>query len=439
MEINLVHVPISTLIKTYVEVKGEDLGSQNKFTDFKELSSKLQELIVKKCGNDKLNVSKEPIRLTIYSNNNPDLTIIDTPGVDFNNENNKMTKDILFNYVKDESSIILYTHNVDQVNFNLTQLKNNPIITTIQEVDKDFNRTIGIFTKIDTVPFSHSSQNNENDPITIVKKVITRDSKDTKSEYNFFKHGFIATKGRAMNDSISSLEDNYLKEREFFSSHPVMRYISLPENFTVESLTEKIKKLLYENSSVRKNLVTMHKSLKDKTQECQNELLKYGTEYIGYTNDTKNSYATSLLNNFCELIERVFSAKMPQLSDNAACHKLKEIYADFLKNYSKNKYTPGTNIKNEDIVRIIKLTEGDRLSGFPESEVIYSLLESEMDILREEVKIYLDTVNDIVRECVKNLITRVFCRFPKLMDRVEELVTQFLENVKFRNIFINDF
>jgi hypothetical protein len=335
----------------------------------------------------------------------------------------------LFKYIKDENSIILYTINIDQPNFSLSLIKNNAIISVIKEVDNVFIRTIGIFTKLDNI--QHIPHNNESDPINIVKKIITKDPKDHNPEYHFLKNGFLALKNRNMTaTSISSVEDNYLKEREFFSSHPVLRYISLPENFTTESLTEKLKKLFYENSTVRKNLVTMHKSLKEKIQECQTELLKYGTDYIGYTNDTKNTYATSLLNNFCEMVERVFSAKMPTLQDNATSHKLKEIYSEFLKNYSKNRYTPASNIKNEEIIKIIKLTEGDRLSGFPESEVIYSLLENELENLRELVTNYLDSINDLVRECIKNSITRIFCRFPKMMDRVEEIVTVFLEQVK---------
>ena len=71
-----------------------------------------------------------------------------------------------------------------------------------------------------------------------------------------------------------------------------------------------------------------------------------------------------------------------------------------------------------------------RLSGFPESEVIYSLLENELENLRDLVASYLESINDIVRECIKNCITRIFCRFPKMMDRVEEIVTIFLEKVK---------
>jgi hypothetical protein len=410
------------------------MGSDsNKFLDFKQLQNKLVELINKKCGSEKENIIVDPIRLSIYSNSNPDITIIDLPGVEIQQDSslsNKVCKEILFKYIKDENSIILYTINIDQSNFNLSLLKNNAIMSVIREVDSVFNRTIGIFTKIDQVPHV-PSHNNDSDPINIVKKIITKDQKDPNPEFHFLKHGFLALKNRNTTiTSISSIEDNYIKEREFFSSHPVLRFLSLPENFTIESLTEKLKKLFYEHSNVRKNLVTMHKSLKDKIQECQLELLKYGTDYIGYTNDTKNTYATSLLNNFCEMVERVFSAKMPTLQDNATSHKLKEIYSEFLKNYSKNRYTPASNIKNEEIIRIIKLTEGDRLSGFPESEVIYSLLENELENLRDLVSSYLESISDLVRECIKNCITRIFCRFPKMMDRVEEIVTIFLEQVK---------
>lgn len=416
IEIKLVHETSS--MKPYAEFTNEEGLVGQKYQDFLQVRSKLSELFQKKVGNEKI-VSKDPIKLTIHSQYNPDVTLIDLPGLD---EDVKNSSDVTFNYIKDESSIILYVQNVNCENFTKIfepSSKNNYVLQNIKNVDKEFTRTIGIFTKVDLL---QPNSNNEN--FILLKKILL-----SYDNNEILKHPFIVLKNRGASDN-SSIEDHLLKERGYFTTHNVFRSMTIPEQITLESLVDKIKKLIYSDPNVKKNLVTMHKILKEKTGECQKELLKFGTDYIGYTNDTKNTYATSLINNFCELIEKTFSGKMSDTSENLTSHRLKEIYVDFLKQY-KTGYNPSSNIKNEEIIRIIKMTEGDTLSGFPESEVIYNLLEDDMENLRGQMKNYVDTISDITRESVKEIMVRVFCRFPKLLDRIEELMNGFIDEVIF--------
>ncbi len=401
---------------SFFEVISEEQFKGRKF-DLGELKTKLTEILSKE---DK--VRTDPIKIFISSDRAPDLTLVDLPGYD---ETIKTTQEIIFNYAKKESNLLLFVENANSEHFSdeMGNLRNNKIVKIIEEVDKEFQRTVGVITKADILFHSGGHHTLNNEAVNLIKKLL---SKENTPEHPF---SFILVKNRS--DSKVKIEDNLYKEREYFSTH--MRSLTSTQ-FTVDSLSDKLKNMVFVHADVKRNMVTLNKTLKDKLSECQKSLLQYGTEYIQFTNDTKNTYVTSLVNSFCENIERIFSGKMQENSDNSANHELKQIYSDFL--LKKNKYTPGSAIKNEEIIKIIKLTEGDRLSGFPESEVIYSLLDKEIETLRNEVKAYLDTVNDITRETVKNQTQRVFCRFPRLNERIEELMNVFLDQVS-RDIFNN--
>ena len=52
----------------------------NKITDFDKIRSKIEEFTDKLAGNNKGIVNK-PIKLTVYSPEAPDLTLIDLPGI----------------------------------------------------------------------------------------------------------------------------------------------------------------------------------------------------------------------------------------------------------------------------------------------------------------------------------------------------------------------
>lgn len=85
-----------------------------KFTDFDEVRDKINELTDKDAGVRK-GIIKEAIKLTIYSPDCPDLTIIDLPGItkiplsnsDQPGNIEELTKSLAADYCKDDRTIIL--------------------------------------------------------------------------------------------------------------------------------------------------------------------------------------------------------------------------------------------------------------------------------------------------------------------------------------------
>jgi hypothetical protein len=279
------------------------------------------------------------------------------------------------------------------------------------EVDPTGDRTIGVLTKVDIM-----------DRGTNCKAILM-------NEEIPLKNGYVALKNRSQQEIMDglSIKDALVREKEYFINNPIYRFMAHNEYFGIEVLVEKLKRLFFEH--LKKFLPSIYLGLKLKIKECQEVLETFGTDYLMYHNETdKHTFTISLINQFSDCVERLFSSKMAKLEDNITSHKIRMHAIDFLQKYSKD-YKPSEKANNEDIIRILKQTEGDRLPGFPESEVIFSLLSEEIILLQDEVKEYLDEINSLSSTALKNILTKMFSRFPKLLDRTEELLNVFIEEV----------
>ena len=190
---------------SYFEVKSDEQFIGKKF-DLGELKTKLTEILSKE---DK--VRTDPIKIIITSDRAAELTLVDLPGYD---ETIKTTKEIIFNYAKKESNMLLFVENANSEHFidEMSDLKNNKIVKIIEDVDREFQRTVGVITKADIL--FHSGGGNHtsnNETVNLIKKLL---SKENTPEHPF---PFILVKNRA--DSNVKIEDNLYKEREYFSTH----------------------------------------------------------------------------------------------------------------------------------------------------------------------------------------------------------------------------
>lgn len=115
------------------------------------MRDRINELTDKDAGLKK-GIIKEAIKLTIYSPDCPDLTIIDLPGItkvplkDSDQPENieELTKELCSHYCSDERTIILC---VVPANQDLTTQDALKMATKV--LDKEGVRTIGVITKID--------------------------------------------------------------------------------------------------------------------------------------------------------------------------------------------------------------------------------------------------------------------------------------------------
>lgn len=123
-----------------------DVDKTKKFTNFEEVCRRIIEETDKVAGTNK-NIVNDPIKLTVFSSDCPDLTIIDLPGItriDIAGQKDvyKVTSEMAGHYCKDERTIILCVipGNAD--------LSTSEGLKMAREFDKDGSRTIGVITKV---------------------------------------------------------------------------------------------------------------------------------------------------------------------------------------------------------------------------------------------------------------------------------------------------
>ena len=67
------------------------------------------------------------------------------------------------------------------------------------------------------------------------------------------------------------------------------------------------------------------------------------------------------------------------------------------------------------------------MSGFPNGDVIYLLLDEKLEELREEINTFSEDIYVTVNQLFKTIINRFFARFPKALNSIEELIISFLD------------
>ncbi len=186
--------------------------------EISKLKTKLSEILSKEPQ-----VRSEPIKVVISSYRAPDLTILDLPGYD---HTNKITKEIIFNYAKEESNLLVLVETAKSEKFTveMMNLNNHKIMKIFQQIDKEFSRrTVGVITKADMVIQSggNYSANNSasNEILNLIKKLL---SKETSAELPF---SFILVKNRS--DTNTKIEDNQYKERLFQHTYEVSNIYSV--------------------------------------------------------------------------------------------------------------------------------------------------------------------------------------------------------------------
>ena len=281
----------------------------------------------------------------------------------------------------------------------------------VKNYDRSLERTMVVFTKTDLLP------NNFN--FNKIKQFL-KDSNDTFSP----KYGFVCCK----TNFPAHIEppDQARLEREYFCNHKTFQFLSINDYFTLDTVGEKITKWIYEQYDFKKCLIYAYGKLQERMTFVDSELQKYGSEFLDFSSQSKDLYLQSLINVFCETVEKTFSGKCEIEEYNICNTNLRREYMDFLGNQTE--FKPSTTFKDKDIIETIQKTEDSALSGFPSGDVIYALLDKVMEELRNELRNFLDRINDITTQLIKNIIQRYFARFPKAINSIEELIIGFCES-----------
>lgn len=309
----------------------------------------------------------------------------------------------------------------------------------INEIDPTGKQTFSVLTKIDLC---------DKQTLEEIKTKLTSLEQNKNKSHNTFENplnSFVILKNKpeSQNYSINTIGGESLalflrKEKDYFRSIISLRSLSLNEHFGYECLVDKLKKALLQIQIT--GFPKIFEETKSKISDCQDEMQKFGTEYLYLQNDTESSkvsYMNTLVSHFADDIDAKFSGKLTKTKSSSSessltNSSLKKLYYEFLQDYKSNHSVnlPSKSVSNEEIIQIIKVNEADGLSGFPQAEVIHLVLEKEVGKLRAKVKEFAEEVINLIVTSVKLCTDSQFCRFPPLLERIEEIVNSFLESVR---------
>ena len=279
----------------------------------------------------------------------------------------------------------------------------------IKNFDPELERTMVVFTKCDMLPSNFNYDN---------FKIFLKDTNEIFSP----KFGFVCVKANF--PSYIQASDQTRIEREYFFNHNQFQIYNINDFFTLDVVAEKIIKWIYDTEEFKKNIVNIYNKLMDRSKFVNSELLKLGSEDFDFTSQSKDLYLQSMINAFCETVEKIFTDKSKIEEYLLFNLKLKRIYLDFLCPYPD--FRPSYTFKNKEIIEIIQKTKDITLSDFPSDDLVYILLDKEFENLRNELNDYFDNIYEIVNQLFINIINRYFARFPKALTSIQELIISYL-------------
>ena len=137
------------------------------------------------------------------------------------------------------------------------------------------------------------------------------------------------------------------------------------------------------------------------------------------------NYLNQIVNKYSEHYEQIFAGKSPDLEENMSNHTLKLYYSQFLDNCT---YNPSEKIHKTFITEMLIRSEGDRLSGFPESDVFHEILNNEYENIKLEVIVFYERVYEIIIKNTYSLTEKYLKRFPPLKAKIFEIVNEYIDD-----------
>ena len=396
MEIRFMH----TLEDVSPMIQIEEVGK--KFTHFPDCSKKIAEL---QMGTSDSNEGMA-LRMTVTSNTSADMYVISTCEQDTGNQS---ASTLLKEALAPSSNFIVLVMEAIYLNDDFKQ-KREHWFNLIRNYDSDLSRTMVVFTKCDVLPNNFNFNK---------IKAFLKESNDVFSP----KYGFVCVKTNYMAHIEPS--DHARMEREYFCNHKTFGYLNINDYFTLDTAGEKFTRWIYETNDFKKTMSLAYTQMQERMKFVDSELDKFGKDFLDFSTQRKDLFLQGMMNVFCQTVEKAFSGNCDVEEYNLSNVKISSLYADFLDKYID--YKPSISFKNDAIIDAIQKTEGTALSGFPNGDVIYMLLDDKLEELREEINTFAEDIYVTVNQLFKTIINRFFSRFPKALNPIEELIISFLD------------
>lgn len=386
---------------------GEFLHKPNEmFSDFQKIREEIEAETDKLTGSNK-GVSNKPIRLKIYSPHVLNLTLVDLPGMtripvgDQPPDIEKQIRSMILEYISNPNAIIL---SVSAAN---TDLANSDGIQLAKEVDPEGNRTIGVITKLDIMDRGTDAFD------VLTGKVIP------------LRLGFVGVVNRSQQDIQTGkpIRDAVKDEAAFFSKHP--QYRAIASQCGTAYLTKQLNRVLLDH--IRSCLPDLKAKISKLLQEAQREMDSYGTVFDENKGSLLLQIITKFSQEYCNAIDgRLSDLGINELFGGARINYIfTEVFAKCL-----GFICPDDGLTMNDIRTAIQNATGPRASLFVPEVSFELLVRRQITRLEEPSLQCVELVYDELQRIVSSLENQELQRFGALRERVLEVVSRLLQNLK---------
>jgi hypothetical protein len=138
---------------------------------------------------------------------------------------------------------------------------------------------------------------------------------------------------------------------------------------------------------------------------------------------------TSFCENFKNQIRGKYDMKHYQVkAELSGAAKIRSMFNEVYEDYTPgSKYRATSAYTDRDIQKAILLHEGDSIPGFPSIDAFLSLLQPQLEKLKEPALDLVNSVYAYLEEVAVGLIGKLFYRFPMLIDEFQDMVCKYMQ------------
>ncbi len=380
-----------------------------RFYDFSEIRNEIEKETERLTGSNK-GLSNKSINLKIYSPYVLNLTLVDLPGItkvptgDQPEDVEDRIRTMCLEFISNPNAIIL------AVTAANSDLVNSDGLKMARMVDPDGDRTIGVLTKVDIMDAG-------TDACDILQNHVVP-----------LRRGYIAIKNRSQKAIIEgqSVRDGLTLESQYFASHS--RYRSLAHKCGTENLARTLNGILMHH--IRDTLPDIKNRINSMMVETDLQITGLGESTDTLDGAALGGLLLKLLSNFASKFGdavdgRGSPSRNVELNELYGGARISYIFNDVF-GRSLRSLDPFEGLDDEDIRTAIANANGPRPSLFV-PEISFDLLVRRQIARLEQPGLQcVDLVFCEMQRMALQSETTEMIRFPKLRDRLFEIVNQTL-------------
>ena len=381
---------------------------KQKFEDFSKVLQEIESETSRIAGKNK-GISSEPIILKIFSPNVIDLTLVDLPGIvkvpigDQPEDIDIQVKNLILEYISNPNALILA---ITPAN---SDIANSDGLKIAREVDPNYQRTMGIITKIDLMDKG------------------TNAVADLQNKTLPLKLGYIGVICRSQEDTKNKkcIEDSIKAEEDFFYLHD--EYSQVKHLLGNKLLKVTLSNILIEH--IKKSLPSIkdmvYKELYDREKEMQN----LGNDPGFEKNDLVNSYILTLVSKYThtynEMIDGNFVSDCSKYFIGGA--RINYIFQEIFK-IDINNINPFDILSDEDIRTAIKNSNGLKPSLFIPEAAFEVLIKQQIERFSAPALLCVKKVYEELKNIANFIEIPEIKRYRKLENKIKQVMENVLDS-----------